>query len=298
MGGLAAWLMQLHVQFFGIELNLGDIAGSLQSLISFTQIQSLSLSGSLAGNLTGAATIPGILFFVSQSFKTIATQILFIFTIIKMISLAMNIERVSWNQIVMQIIRFFLFKFLIDFSTDFFSLIFEIGDGLMSQLSSFFGAIQSSPNVWSDIAKDIDEASWGWSLFGINLGPLLAFITFLLFYLPLMGTYIALIAQVFFRVFKIIGIICFAPIPIAVTAFDEGAGSRRFLLTGISAVLEGLFIILSVNIYSLAVSSLQILGESQEFSFLAHMLGIMILNAVLAMAISQASSLVSQWIGG
>lgn len=296
MGSLAAWLLSLHFSIFGIEINLGDLSGSIEHLLSFTTLQSLQADYNPVAGLAGMSGIQGILYYVSGSFKAIAFQLLFLMSLIHLIKLAMDPERLSWSQVFMVIVRFFIFKFLIEYSLDFFTILFQIGDNLLSSIHTFFGLSQNQAQLFQSVQEGIDSAEWGISIFGVSLGPLIAFICFLMFYLPMMGTYIALIAQIFTRMFKILAMICFAPVPMALSAFDEGALSRRMIFSAVAAVLEGLYILLMVKLYQMGISSLVVVNEG-NFVFLGQMLAILVLNSILSLSISQAAQYAERWIG-
>ena len=75
------------------------------------------------------------------------------------------------------------------------------------------------------------------------------FMVFIVIYLPLIGTFVMCIAQIFSRVVKIVLAFAFAPIPLAIGTWEDGSGTgKRFIMNAVALAFEGLVMILCVHI--------------------------------------------------
>ncbi|WP_281790642.1 hypothetical protein [Faecalibaculum rodentium] len=285
LGGFAKFLLEIHFNLLGIDINIGDVVGSMEKLIRYTGISEIGISntsiGALMSNLTAVCT-------------TVGLTLLGAFTMMNLIRLAMDPERISWEKVMMVIVRFLIFKMFIDNATRFFRMVFSIADKLITDL---MGSFAMNPNAAGTMAEQISEGINNAKLFsflGLELGPIFAFTLFCLFYLTLVGTVVGIIGQVLYRVLKIVVYQSISPVFISIGSFEDGAGTgKRYLMTAVAIALEGVIMMIMLKMYSLLMATVSVAGDNPYGLILATL----ILNSMLTLGISQAGTMAERWTG-
>ena len=108
------------MQMGGFDIDIGNLGLTAKGLCDWTKISS-SEFGTIAETLNGA-------------FVSVGLQLLTVFVMIDLIKKAMEIDRISWERIVMSVARFLIFKMLITYSYEFLNMIMKIGQQFMNIL--------------------------------------------------------------------------------------------------------------------------------------------------------------------
>lgn len=289
-GSIAQALLDIAFTLFGFHVDLGNLGLTAKEMCDWETISNSTL-GTIAENLNGA-------------FISLGLNLLTIFVMIDLIKKAMEIDRVSWERIAMSMVRFLIFKMLITYSYEFLNMIMKVGQQFMNQLLLTLNYDSSSAySIGEVIGEMIDQAEGGITIPIINwsIMPLILFVVFLLIYLPMIGTFVMVIAQIFSRVIKIVITFSFAPIPLAIGTWEDGTGAgKRFIMNSVALAFEGLIMILCVHIYSLGVQDLNMGTIGPDASFgqgVGCMIGILLLNGVLATALNSSTQLTEKWVG-
>lgn len=122
----------------------------------------------------------------------------------------MEIDRISWERIVMSVARFLIFKMLITYSYEFLNMIMKIGQQFMNILLRTVNYQTSAGTSIGATIGDMINNAEGLELI-INFTPAIMFMVFIVIYLPLIGTFVMCIAQIFSRVSKNCLSICIRP---------------------------------------------------------------------------------------
>lgn len=290
LGSIAETLLDIVFMIFGFTIDIGNLGLTAMQLTNWDMIK-LSEFNTI-GQAINRITVP------------IALSLLAIFTMVDLIQKAIHFDSLKIQTIAMAFVKFLICRTIILYSYEFFTWIMDIGQQFMSSVIdalAYNDGLQVS--IGATIGNIIDNAKGGITIPIINwsIMPLILFIVFLIIYLPLIGTYVMVIAQIFGHVLKIVITYSFSPIPIALAMEGTGGNSgMRVTMSMISTALEGLIIIICTHIYSRGTISLMNLVSSDGATFgqgVGCMLGILMLNGILITALSSLPQLVDRWIG-
>jgi hypothetical protein len=261
--------------------------------------------GMMGTGVKGVGTFSTIIRNLQDVFKATGLQLLALFTIINFIKMAMDIDRVSWEKVVMVFVRFMIFKTLIQYASRLFAAIFQIGDVLMEQIQTTLTLSVDASNTMT-AAEAIKEAinnpdiDLGWSLLN-NGASLIVFIIFLFCLLPYIGTMLSIVTSVLYRCIKIVLYVSIAPIPIAIGSFEDGASTgKRFIMQAAGMVLEGLMIMIILYLYQIGIASIPAIGSDGSNVLIGaagFMIAVMLMNSLCSLAISQSAQMAERWAG-
>lgn len=286
LGDIVESLMNIEFTVLGFTVDLSNLGATAEQLCDWQVIQNSTL-GDLLNVLNGG-------------FVAVGLNLLTVFVMIDLIKKAMEIDRISWERIVMSVARFLIFKMLITYSYRFLNMIMEIGSDfieILKDLISFNG--DASYNIGQALGDLINNAEGGITIPIINwsIMPLVLFIVFIIIYLPMMGTFVQAASMIFVRVIKIIIAFAFAPIPLAIGTWEDGSATgKRFIMSVVALAFEGLLTILCVHIYSMGIRGL----GSNTTTFgggIGAMIGILLLNGILATVLQASQQLAEKWTG-
>ena len=290
-GEIAETLLDIAFTLFGFHIDIGNLGKTAKELCDWNQINASSL-GTLAETLNGIIIPFGL-------------SILGVFVMIDLIKKALDIERTSFQQVAMTLVRFIIYKTMITYCYDFLKVIMKIGQDIFTSVIDAIAYSETTTiSIGQTMGELIDNAEGGITIPIINwsIMPLILFIVFLIIYLPLIGTFVMAIAQIFSRVVKIVITFAFAPIPLAIAILEDGGGNtgKRLTMSTISTVLEGVIILVCTHIYSLGVTNLmeQTSGDAATFGLgIGCMIGVLVLNGILTIAITAVAQISEKWLG-
>ena len=286
LGDIAKQLLNIAFTILGFKIDISNMAETTRQLTDWSTISNSTL-GTLASTL-------------NDVFVPIGLNLLTIFIMIDFIKKAMDIDRISWERVMMTLVRFLFFKMLIQNSYALLNSIMWIANGFITTVMNTIGFYSNSAiSIGSTIGDMINNATGMSVLFVFEMMPLIMFILFIVIYLPMMGTFVMVIAQIVTRVIKIIVAFAFAPIPLGIGAWEDGSATgKKFVMNTIALAFEGMIIIICVHIYCIAMAGMATTGTSDSFGVgVGQMIGILMMNGILSTAITTSSQLAEKWVG-
>lgn len=259
---------------FGIEIDSGNLIGTVEKLTNFSNIKGINIWS--IGKTVNDVIIP------------IALSLLILFFIINLIKKSMEVERISWERVVMAFVSFLLLKYFIQHGYDFLSSIMNITNDIFISITHVIGNSNSSINIADTLINAVPDGF---------VDSIMTYGLYLILFIPFMTTIVQILTQIFLRVVKLILCFAFAPIPIALAADDEGRGKAiQYFLFSASVGLEAVIIYLATNIYSIGLAGLSsTVGSTNAISTIVAML---FLNGMYLAVIQYASQFAEKLTGG
>lgn len=274
MDALIRLLYSFKFKVFGVELDSGNLVGTVQSLTNFSSVKNINIWS--IGRTVNDCIIP------------VALSLLILFFMINLIKKSMEVERISWERIVMAFVSFLLLKYFILNGYEFLSTIMNIVNDIFV---SVVNAI-SNGNTNISIAETlIDAVPSGF------VDKIMTYGLYLILFIPFMTTIVQIFTQIFLRIVKLILCFAFAPIPIALAIDDESRGKAvHYFLFSASVGIEAIIIYLATNIYAIGLSGLSsTLGSTSAISTIVALL---FLNGIYLAVIQYASQFAEKLTGG
>lgn len=274
MDELIRILYSFKFTVFGVTLDSGNLIGSVQQLTNFSNVQSINIWS--IGKTVNDVIVP------------IALSLLILFFMINLIKKSMEVERISWERVVMAFVSFLLLKYLIQNGYSFLTTIMNIVNDIFVSVTS----VLSNGNTNIDIAETLIKA-----VPSGFVDKIMTYGLYLILFIPFMTTIVQILTQIFLRVVKLILCFAFAPIPIALAADDEGRGKAiQFFLFAASVGLEAVIIYIATNIYAIGLSGLSsTIGSTNAISTIVAML---FLNGMYLAVIQYGSQFAEKLTGG
>ena len=133
MDALIRILYSFKFTVFGVKLDSGNLIGSVQKLTNFSSVQTINIWS--IGKIVNDCIVP------------VALSLLILFFIINLIKKSMEVERISWERIVMAFVSFFLLKYLIQNGYDFLSTIMNIVNDIFISVTNVISNGNTSINI-------------------------------------------------------------------------------------------------------------------------------------------------------
>lgn len=263
------------IKIMGNEIDFGNLANSINNMISFENMKNLNIEN-------GDASFNMYSFFKDTIFPLVqglASTILILMMMWKYIKESLEVERFTWEKAMMIFIKFFICQMFIANIFGILTMFATEAMNLMNQIST------SSPNIQSVgvmFASVITDGGW------IEKGC--AFVVAIIFSLLYYGSAIAVVVQVLVRIVKILVAMAFSPIPIALT-MDESHGSDvfKYCFWAFGLFLQAPIIKVSTYIYSLVLTEMTTGIGGEGFGIIIPLcIGVVIANGLLAALISMA----------
>ena len=109
MDGIIRLLYSFKFTVFGIEIDSGNLIGTIEKLTNFSSVKGINIWS--IGKTVNDVIVP------------IALSLLILFFMINLIKKSMEVERISWERVVMAFVSFLLLKYFIQHGYDFLSSI-------------------------------------------------------------------------------------------------------------------------------------------------------------------------------
>lgn len=274
MDGIIKLIYSFKFNVFGIEFNSGNLIDSVQKLTNFSNVQNINIWS--IGKTVNDCIVP------------VALSLLILFFMINLIKKAMEVERISWERIVMSVVSFLLLKYFIQNCYYFLSSIMNIVNDIFVSITG----VVTNNNTDINIAESlINAVPTGF------VDKIMTYGLYLILFIPFMTTIVQIFTQIFLRVVKLILCFAFAPIPIALAADDDGRNKaiQYFLFTA-SVGLEAIIIYIATNIYAIGLSGLSsTIGSTNAISTIIAML---FLNGMYLAIIQYGSQFAEKLTGG
>lgn len=251
MESLIKILYSFKFNIFGIELDSGNLIGSVQQLTNFSNVQNINIWS--IGKVVNDCTVP------------VALSLLILFFMINLIKKSMEVERISWERIVMSIISFLLLKYFIQNGYTFLTAIMNVVNDLFISITNVLSNGNSTINISDTLISSIPDGF---------VNSILTYGLYLILFIPFMTTIVQILTQIFLRVVKLILCFAFSPIPIALAADDEGRNKAiQFFLFAASVGIESIIIYLATNIYAIGLAGLSnTIGSTNAISTIVALL--------------------------
>lgn len=133
MDGLIRLLYNFKFNAFGIELDSGDLIGSVQKLTDFSSVQDINIWG--IGKMVNDCVVP------------VALSLLILFFMISLIKKSIEVEKISWERVTMSFIVFFILKYFIMNGYTFLSTIMNIINDVFNNITGVLSNSNSNINI-------------------------------------------------------------------------------------------------------------------------------------------------------
>ena len=274
MDSIIRLLYNFKFTVFGVTLDSGNLIGSVQQLTNFSNVQNINIWS--IGKTVNDCIVP------------VALSLLILFFMINLIKKAMEVERISWERIVMTVVSFFLLKYFIQNGYRFLSTIMNIVNDILNSVASSINNGNTDINIADTLINAVPDGF---------VNSIMTYGLYLILFIPFMTTIVQIFTQIFLRVVKLILCFAFAPIPIAISADDEGRGKAiQYFLFSASVGLEAVIIYIATNIYAIGLAGLSgTVGSTNAISTIVAML---FLNGMYLAVIQYGSQFAEKLTGG
>ena len=143
MDGIIRLLYSFKFNVFGIELDSGNLIGSVQSLTNFSNVQNINIWG--IGKTVNDCIVP------------IALSLLILFFMISLIKKSMEVDRISWERIAMSFVGFFLLKYFIMNGYTFLTTIMNIVNDIFVSITHVLSNNNSNINIAETLINAVPE---------------------------------------------------------------------------------------------------------------------------------------------
>ena len=128
MDGIIRLLYSFKFTVFGIDIDSGNLIGTIEKLTNFSSVKGINIWS--IGKTVNDVIVP------------IALSLM-----INLIKKSMEVERISWERVVMAFVSFLLLKYFIQHGYDFLSSIMNITNDIFVSITHAIGNSNSSINI-------------------------------------------------------------------------------------------------------------------------------------------------------
>ena len=143
MDGIIRLLYSFKFRVFGVELDSGNLISSVQKLTNFSSVQNINIWS--IGKTVNDVIVP------------IALSLLILFFMINLIKKAMEVERISWERIVMSVVSFLLLKYFIQNGYTFLSTIMNIVNDIFISVTNVISNNNTSINIADTLINAVPD---------------------------------------------------------------------------------------------------------------------------------------------
>jgi hypothetical protein len=259
---------------FGVTLDSGNLVGSVQQLTNFSNVQNINIWS--IGMTVNNVIIP------------IALSLLILFFMINLIKKSMEVERISWERVVMAFVSFLLLKYFIQNGYSFLSSIMNIVNDIFVSVTNVLSNGNSNIDIAETLIKAVPSGF---------VDKIMTYGLYLILFIPFMTTIVQILTQIFLRIVKLILCFAFAPIPIALAADDEGRGKAiQFFLFAASVGLEAVIIYIATNVYAIGLAGLS--STVSSTNAISTIVAMLFLNGMYLAVIQYGSQFAEKLTGG
>lgn len=274
MDDLIRILYNFKFTVFGVTLDSGNLVGSVQQLTNFSNVQNINIWS--IGMTVNNVIIP------------IALSLLILFFMINLIKKSMEVERISWERVVMAFVSFLLLKYFIQNGYSFLSSIMNIVNDIFVSVTNVLSNGNSNIDIAETLIKAVPSGF---------VDKIMTYGLYLILFIPFMTTIVQILTQIFLRIVKLILCFAFAPIPIALAADDEGRGKAiQFFLFAASVGLEAVIIYIATNVYAIGLAGLS--STVSSTNAISTIVAMLFLNGMYLAIIQYGSQFAEKLTGG
>ena len=274
MNFLITLLYSFKFTVFGITLDSSDIIGSVQQLTNFINVQNINIWS--IGKTVNDCVVP------------IALSLLILFFMINLIKKSLEVERISWERVVMSVISFLLLKYFIQNGYTFLTTIMNVVNELFINITNVVSNGGTTINIADTLIEAVPDGF---------IDKILTYGLYFILFIPFMTTIVQIFTQIFLRIVKLIFCFAFAPIPIALAADDDGRSKAiQFFLFATSVGLEAIIIYLATNIYAIGLAGLN--STVADTNAISTIIAMLFLNGMYLAVIQYGSQFAEKLTGG
>lgn len=274
MDGIIRILYSFKFTVFGINIDSGNLIGTVESLTNFSNVQGINIWS--IGKTVNDVIVP------------IALSLLILFFMINLIKKSMEVERMSWERVVMAFVSFLLLKYFIQNGYDFLVAIMNITNDIFVSVTEAISNTNTTINIADVLINAVPDGF---------VDSIMTYGLYLILFIPFMTTIVQILTQIFLRVIKLILCFAFSPIPIALAADDEGRSKAvQYFLFAASVGIEAVIIYIATNIYVIGLQGLsETVASTNAISTIVAML---FLNGMYLAVIQYSSQFSEKLTGG
>lgn len=274
MDGIIRLLYSFKFTVFGIEIDSGNLIGTVESLTNFSNVQGINIWS--IGQTVNDVIVP------------IALSLLILFFMINLIKKSMEVERMSWERVVMAFVSFLLLKYFIQHGYDFLTAIMNITNDIFVSVTQAISNSNTTINIADVLINAVPDGF---------VDSIMTYGLYLILFIPFMTTIVQILTQIFLRVVKLILCFAFAPIPIALAVDDEGRGKAiQYFLFAASVGIEAVIIYIATNIYAVGLQGLSSTVDSTNA--ISTIVAMLFLNGMYLAVIQYSSQFSEKLTGG
>ena len=274
MDAIIRLLYSFKFTVFGIEMDSGNLIGSVHSLTNFSNVQNINIW--YIGKVVNECIVP------------VALSILILFFMINLIKKAMEVDRISWERIAMSFVVFLILKYFIQNGYSFLSSIMNVVNDIFTSITNALSNSNSSINIADTLINAVPDKF---------VDSILTYGLYLILFIPFMTTIVQILTQIFLRVVKLIFCFAFSPIPIALAVDDDGRGKAvQYFLFAASVGIEAIIIYLATNIYAMGLAGLSSTVDSTNA--ISTIVAMLFLNGMYLAIIQYGSQFAEKLTGG
>ncbi len=280
--GVKDWikgLFDIKFKFLAYEISLTNISKTVKELCDFTNLRTVFDGQSLYS----------IISTVNQALVSVGLSLLTLFFMINMVQKAMEIERISWDKVIMEVVRFFVFKFLVENSLNLLETFLNITNNYMNTIANGLGISGSTITIGEAISNGIGDGFWG-----IAGGVIVA----LILVIAVIATSVGILVPVVSVMMKVVVCLSVAPVPIAMGIADYGRGTAKsFIMSVVALGIETWVIIIITKIYLLCLVNSGKIGDGLG-GMVSQGICIIFANSLYAALLSWGTQKVQSMVGG
>ena len=274
MDGIIRILYSFKFTVFGIEIDSGNLIGTVESLTNFSNVQGINIWS--IGKTVNDVIVP------------IALSLLILFFMINLIKKSMEVERMSWERVVMAFVSFLLLKYFIQNGYDFLVAIMNITNDIFVSVTEAISNTNTTINIADVLINAVPDGF---------VDSIMTYGLYLILFIPFMTTIVQILTQIFLRVIKLILCFAFSPIPIALAADDEGRSKAvQYFLFAASVGIEAVIIYIATNIYAIGLQGLS--GTVASTNAISTIVAMLFLNGMYLAVIQYSSQFSEKLTGG
>ena len=274
MDGIIRILYSFKFTVFGINIDSGNLIGTVESLTNFSSVQGINIWS--IGKTVNNVIVP------------IALSLLILFFMINLIKKSMEVERMSWERVVMAFVSFLLLKYFIQNGYDFLVAIMNITNDIFVSVTEAISNTNTTINIADVLINAVPDGF---------VDSIMTYGLYLILFIPFMTTIVQILTQIFLRVIRLILCFAFSPIPIALAADDEGRSKAvQYFLFAASVGIEAVIIYIATNIYAIGLQGLS--GTVASTNAISTIVAMLFLNGMYLAVIQYSSQFSEKLTGG
>jgi len=181
LDGIIRLLYSFKFTVFGIEIDSGNLIGTVEKLTNFSSVKGINIWS--IGKTVNDIIVP------------VALSLLILFFMINLIKKSMEVERISWERVVMAVVSFFLLKYFIQHGYDFLSSIMNITNDIFVSITQVIGNSNSTINIADTLIEAVPDGF---------IDSIMTYGLYLILFIPFMTTIVQILTQIFLRIVKLI----------------------------------------------------------------------------------------------